>query len=95
MYALDPSTISNTDNDATIVTSNRLRLHSIASALCLGLPKAMAFANTHSITNMGATSTFMMSGIPMSTTNPVTIETEAQARIRPGKSQAKAKFRDF
>jgi hypothetical protein len=73
LYALDPSTIStNTDNDTTVVTTNRSRLHSFAFALCLGLPKAIAFANRHSIADIGATSIFEMAGIPMSNICPAT-----------------------
>jgi hypothetical protein len=69
--ALDPSKIrGNNSNNATVITSNRSCAKDIASALQKGVPKVLAFADTHAIANMGAASIFVMAGTPMSDIRP-------------------------
>jgi len=61
----------NNSNDATVVTSNKSRVKDIASALLWqGMPKALAFANTHAIADTRATSIFVMTGTPMNNIRP-------------------------
>jgi hypothetical protein len=48
--ASDPNKTSvNNSNDATVITSNRSRARNIATALRQGVPKVLAFADTHTI----------------------------------------------
>ena len=61
----------NNSNDATVITSNRSRAKDIASALGKGVPKVLAFADTHVIADTGATFIFVMAGTPMSNIRPV------------------------
>jgi hypothetical protein len=76
---LDPITFSvNDSDDATVVTSNTSRdrnvasARNIASALRQGVPKTLAFADTHAIADTGATSIFVMAGTPMKNIHPAT-----------------------
>jgi hypothetical protein len=76
---LDPITFSvNDSDDATVITSNTSRdrnvasARNIASALQQGVPKTLAFADTHAIADTGATSIFVMAGTPMKNIHPAT-----------------------
>jgi hypothetical protein len=54
--ALDPSKIGgNNSDDSIFIMSNRSHAKDIASALRKGVPKVLAFADTHAIANTGAT----------------------------------------
>jgi hypothetical protein len=76
--ASDPNKTSvyNSD-DATVIKLNRSGARNIASALRQGVPKVLAFADTHAIADTGATSIFVMAGTPMknihATMDPLTI----------------------
>ncbi len=68
---MDPNKIKGNNSDnATVITLNRSRPKEIASALRKGVPKVLAFADTHAIADMGATSIFAMAGTPMSNIRP-------------------------
>ncbi len=68
---MDPITFSVHDsNNATVITSNRSRARNIASALQQGVPKTLAFSDTHAIADTGATSIFVMAGTPMTNIRP-------------------------
>ena len=70
---MDPITCSLHDSDdATVITSNRSRARNIASALRQGVPKTLAFSDTHAIADTGATSIFVMAGTPMTNIRPAT-----------------------
>ncbi len=69
---MDPKNYrKNNSDDATVITSNTSRAsnsasaHNIASALQQGVPKVLAFTDTHGIADTGATSIFVMAGTPM------------------------------
>ena len=81
---MDPNNCSvNNSDDTIVITSNKSRAsnsasaRNIASALRQGVPRVLAFANTHAIADTGATSIFVMAGTPMknihSTMDPLTI----------------------
>ena len=68
---MDPSKIKgNNSDDATVIMSNKSRPKEIASAHQKGVPKVLAFADTHAIADTGATSIFVMVGTPMSNIRP-------------------------
>jgi hypothetical protein len=68
---LDPCKIKgNNSNDATVIRLNRFHPKDIASALQKGMPKVLAFADTHAIADTRATSIFVMAGTPMSNIRP-------------------------
>ncbi len=60
----------NNSNDATFITSNRSCPKDIALALRKGMPKVLAFSDTHAIADTVATSIVMMTGTPMSNIRP-------------------------
>ncbi len=69
--ASDPSkTSGNNSNNATVITSNRSPARDVASALRKGMPKVLAFADTHAIADTGATSIFVVAGSPMTNIRP-------------------------
>ena len=81
---MDPNKCSiNDSDDATVIISNTSHdrnvasARNIASALRQGVPKMLAFADTHAIADTGASSIFVMAGTPMKnirpTTDPLTI----------------------
>lgn len=70
---MDPSkTSENNSDDATVVMSKKSRVKDIASMIRQGMPKWLAFANTHTIADTRATTGTPKNNI-CSATDPLTI----------------------